>query len=173
MGKKERKKKKEEKKNQKQGRTRKKKQWILHIIHKLQGHWHSVPVSYLHGYFKRKNKQATPQLPISILWLSEIWHRPRHSRHRELQRPPMANSWILQHAGCRLYQAKVSLVLSSFALMRYNLITENEEIWVFCFLVKGANEESLSNRDAQLQTHGASSAEYSSAIWAPFFPGFL
>lgn len=75
-----RKKKKEEKRTKLEavGRTRKRKQWILRIIYKLRGHWCSVPVSYLHGYFKRENKQAAPQLPISILWPSGIWHRPRH-----------------------------------------------------------------------------------------------
>lgn len=83
-------------KGEREGKS-KRKQWISCIIYKLQGHWHSVPVSYLHGYFKRKNKQRAPQLPISIPWLSGLWHRTRHGRHRAVWRL-MTNSWV------RLYQ---------------------------------------------------------------------
>lgn len=95
----------EKKRKEKKERKSKRKQWISSIIYKLQGHWRSVPVSYLHGYFKRKNKQRAPQLPISIPWLSGLWHRPRHGRHRAVRRL-MTNSWV------RLYQPG-SLVLSA------------------------------------------------------------
>lgn len=152
------------------GRTRKRKRWIWPVVYKLQGHWRSVPVSYLHGYFKRKNKQGTPQLPISILRLSETWHRPRHGRHRELRRPAMAHSRspaLGLHSLTRQGGISLKLICSRDTAWLLRTGKSQYSIFPWKWLMK-----CLSKRDAQLQMDGVLLAEESLKTWDPFFWAF-